>query len=176
MRHLNRLGYLGLILATTVSSTSWLGLAPRWFQPVQLWLLVPLLLLPFGWRLAIVTAVILGWSADVFSTSIFFGSHMIAYAAAVGLTALAINSWHSNRTWLKIMGGVGIGSVLAWLFVFILELIAGLFNSQATTSNFSLAYLVWALSSVLIHAALSFLMMPLLIHFTKQQTASHQYG
>ena len=122
------------------------------------------------------TAVLLGWSADVFVPSVFFGSHIIAYPAAIGLTALVINSWHSPRTWLKLIGGVAIGSALAWLLIFILELIAGLFSFRAVVSNISLGNLAWALSSIVINCALTLALMPLLIHFIKQRTDNRQYG
>lgn len=175
MRRLNKLGYLGLILLTVVISTSGLNLMPRWLQSVQLWLLVPLLLIPFGWRLSTFTALILGWSADVFTPSVF-GLHMVAYPATIGLTALTVYSWHTNRMWLRFIGGVAIGSALGWLFILILEIIINLFSSGNTAPHINLAYLGWIFTGFIIHLALAILLTPLLIRFTRSHSQPYFYG
>ncbi len=161
MPRLNNIGYFSLAVLIIAVATSLMYFLPLGLRSVQLWLLICLLILPVNWRLSIITAIIMGWAADIFTPS-SFGLHLIAYPSAVGLTALSMQSWHTTRPWLKFIGVVSLGSTLAWVFASILEIIFNLFGSREIFSGINLAYLGWAITSVFTHSVLTLMLMPIL--------------
>lgn len=116
-----------VIIATLVFSTSLVPYLPSWINRIELWLILPLVIIPIDLKTGLIVSIIMGWLIDIYAPArgLFF-----ILLPLVGLTIhFIVNSWRTHRDWLRNIGTIIGGFALYHLLLIGYQLANGLLSS-----------------------------------------------